>query len=235
VKGLQLGLAIAPGSGLMPSELQLEVQVRNTASVPRLLPVSACDQLRWTSFTVLHVRTVGRVFRYYLGGHVDIASLHPHGPVELAPGEVLRERVSFGTILQGAEVNERDAALGALLLAPREVELWVELADADSRFRFASAHVKHRFGLSSKGKAGRCVTQLTVGGSAACALLGDGTPWCWGTYPPGVRVEAEDNEVARPQPLRLLAGLVDISLGNAVLCGRTPAGAVYCAGGGLAV
>jgi hypothetical protein len=235
VKGLQFGLSIVPGSGLMPSELQLEVQVRNTASEQRLLPVAACGQMRWPTFVVLHLRTGGRVFRYHLGSFVDTADVHPHGPVPVAPGEVLRERVSLRDVLQNLEVRERDSALGALLLTPREVELWVELASEGGHFRLASGSLEHRFGLVSKGKpGGRCVIRLAVGGNAACALLGDGMPWCWGISPPGMNMGVEDNEVARPQPLRMLAGLVDMGMGGSMVCGRTPEGAVYCAGGGLA-
>lgn len=237
VKGVQYGLAIVPGSGAIPSELELDVQVRNTSSVKQQLPVQACSQLTWLSFTVLNVRVGNRVFRYPVGSRVDIANLHPHGPVELAPGEVLRERVSFKSILAGAEMSDRGAALGSLLLTPREVELWTELQGTTGRSRLASGRVKHGLGPPAKARpapAGRCATQLAVSGTAACALLGDGTPWCWGTSPPGMSTQVDDNEVHQPQPLRMLAGLVEIGMTGAVLCGRSPEGKVYCAGGSLA-
>ncbi|HEX8700588.1 MAG TPA: hypothetical protein VF815_17185 [Myxococcaceae bacterium] len=237
VKGLQYGLAIAPGSGTVPAELHLDVQVRNTSSTKQLLPVEACHHLTWLSFSVLHVRTGGRVFRYTIGGLVDTADVHPHEPVELAPGEVLRERVSFKDILQSLELDERDTALGKLLVAPREVELWVELLGTEGKSRLSSGRLKHRFSAVSKPRpalAGRCATQLAVTGYSACALLADGTPWCWGTYPPGTSSDTDDNEVAQPHPLRLLTGVAEIGVTGALICGRTPEGKVYCAGGNLA-
>jgi alpha-tubulin suppressor-like RCC1 family protein len=237
VKGLQYGLAIVPGTGALPSELQLEVQLRNTSSVKQVLPVEACSLVTWLSFTVLHVRVGNRVFRYTIGGLVDTADVHPHGPVELAPGEVLRERIPLGDILESPEMSERDSVLGTLLLEPREVELWVEFSGRVGRSRLASGRLMHRFGSVSTvrpGAAGGCVTQLVVSGATACALVRDGTPFCWGTYPPGVTSEDEDAEVAQPRPLRMLAGVVEIGLSGAVLCGRSPEGKVYCAGGNLA-
>jgi hypothetical protein len=237
VRGLQYGLAIVPGTGTVPAELQLDIQVRNTSSVKQFLPVEACPLLTWVSFTTLHVRAGSHVFRYTVGSLVDTADDHPHGPVEIPPGEVLRERVSLKDVLQSPELNERDSMLGKLLLEPREVELWVELAGTVGKSRLASGRVKHRFSSASKAKpapAGRCATQLAVSGTAACALLADGTPWCWGTSPPGTSTDIDDIEVARPRPLRMLAGAVEVGMTGAVLCGRMPEGKVYCAGGSLA-
>jgi hypothetical protein len=59
VEGVQSGLAVSPDSGPLPSELSLEVQVRNVTSEPRQLAVEACPHLRWTAFTILHVRVPG--------------------------------------------------------------------------------------------------------------------------------------------------------------------------------
>ena len=116
VKGVQYALAIVPGSGAVLAELELDVQVRNTSSVKQQLPVRVCAQRTWLSFSVLNVRVGNRVFRYPMGSLMDIASLHPHVPVELAPGEVLGERVSFKSILAAGEMNDRGSALGKLLL-----------------------------------------------------------------------------------------------------------------------
>jgi len=237
--GVQLGLAVAPDSGPLPSELRLEVQARNVTSTPRQLPVLACDSVRWTAFTILHVRVAsGRIFRFHIGSRIDIASLHPHAPVELPPGGLLRERFSLLPLVEFNGVGDQDSTLGSQLLAPQQVELWVELPRASGKPRLSSGHLKHRLGLPTVGgpPVGRqCVTQLAASSGSACALLGDGTPWCWGAHPPGLSGgDEEDTDVARPQPLRLLSGgLVELGMWGGILCGRTRQGTAYCVGGTL--
>jgi hypothetical protein len=238
VEGVQLGLAVAPDSGPLPSELSLEVQVRNVTSEPRQLAVEACPQVRWTAFTILHVRVAsGQVFRFHIGGLIDIANIHPHGPVALPMGEPLRERFSLLPLVSSHGMSDQDSALGRQLEAPQEVELWAEIPGAPGRPKLTSGRLKHRLGLPGPAippPAGRCITQLTASGKAACALLRDGTPWCWGGRPPGVRSTGEDTDVAKPQPLRLLAGgCAELGMSGGILCTRTLQGTVYCAGGSL--
>jgi hypothetical protein len=228
--GVRLGLALAPGSNELPSESSLEVLVHNTSSEPRLLPVSTCGHLRWTSFTTLHVRAAnGRVFRFHIGPLVDVASIHPHEPVRLAPGETLRERFSLRTVIRFHGLDETQADLWPLLLKPQEVVLWAGL---DSQY--SSGRLKHRFGLRPSAPAPSsksCVTHLSAGDKLACSLDGQGTPWCWGAAHPGLPAGASQTEAARPRALPLLAGaLVETGLRGHLLCGRTQAGAVYCAG-----
>lgn len=238
VDGVQLGLSIAPDSGPLPSELALEVKARNVTAEPRQLQVEACSQITWTSFTILHVRVAsGRVFRFHIGGMIDIASIHPHGPVALPPGGLLHESFSLLPLIPIHGMTDQDSALAVQFQAPVEVELWVEFPSAPGRPRLTSGRVKHRLGLpasASAPSAGRCVSQLSASGQSACALLRDGTPWCWGSGPPGIRVPRNDTDVATPQPLRLLAGgITELEISNGTLCTRTLQGTVYCTGGML--
>lgn len=84
--------------------------------------------------------------------------------------------------------------------------------------------------MGAPAKAGRCVSQIAAGGSAACALLRDGTPWCWGSQPPGAHgseEDAQDTQGHSPLPLRLLAGsTVELSME------RNIAGTAWCWGHG---
>ena len=81
------------------------------------------------------------------------------------------------------------------------------------------------------------MSRIAAGGSAACALLRDGTPWCWGSHPPGAHGIAENTQDKRglsPLPLPLLAGsTVELSMERNIACVRTSTGAGYCAGGTL--
>ncbi|RKH84060.1 hypothetical protein D7X99_10975 [Corallococcus sp. AB032C] len=234
VQGVRLGLAIVPSSGPLPTELELEVLAHNATSAPQQLPAQACGTVRWTSFTLLHLRTAnGRDFSFPIGDMVDLANVHPHGPVNLAPGETLRERFSLKHVVRKPTENARDAELWPLLEAPQQVELWVEFVGGSGGPRPRSGHLKHRLGLPATNvpvREGRCVSRIAAGGSAACALLRDGTPWCWGANPPGAHGTAE----RRPSPLRLLAGsAVALGMANGIECVRTATGAAYCAGGTL--
>lgn len=237
VKGVRLGLAIVPGSGPLPTELELEAVARNVTSEPQQIPVEACGTVRWTAFTLLHVRTAsGRVFSYPIGDRIDTADLHPHGPVNLAPGETVRERFSLKQVVRKPTEDPGDAELWNLLETPQQVELWMELVGGSGVPRMLSGHLKHRLGLPSTGapaQAGRCVSQVSAGGSGACALLRDGTPWCWGSNPPGAH-GTEDKRGPSPRPLPLLArGTVELGMEHNLACMRTSTGAVYCAGGNL--
>ncbi|WP_224371256.1 RCC1 domain-containing protein [Hyalangium versicolor] len=241
VKGVQLGLAIVPNSGPLPTELELEAVARNVTSEPQQIPVQVCSTVHWTAFTQLHVRTAsGRVFSYPIDELGDVADLHPHGPVNLAPGEMLRERFSLKRVVGRPTENPKDAELWNLLETPQQVELWMELVGGAGVPRRLSGHLKHRLGLpptKAPVQAGRCVSQIAAGGSSACALLRDGTPWCWGSHPPGARGtegDTQDKRELSPQPLRLLAGnAVELSVALDIACVRTFTGAGYCAGGNL--
>ncbi|MDC0714534.1 hypothetical protein POL68_39165 [Stigmatella sp. ncwal1] len=78
VKGVQLGLALVPSSGPLPTELEFEAVARNATAQPQQLPAQACSTVRWTSFTLLHVRTAsGRVFSYPIGDQpVNLGQRH---------------------------------------------------------------------------------------------------------------------------------------------------------------
>ncbi|NOK15904.1 RCC1 domain-containing protein [Corallococcus carmarthensis] len=239
VKGVRLGLAVVPSSGPLPTELELEALAQNTTSAPQQLPAQACNTVLWTSFTLLHVRTAnGRVFSYPIGAQGDVTNLHPHGPVNLAPGETLRERFSLKHVVKRPTENPGDAELWTLLETPRQVELWVEFVGDSGAPRIRSGHLKHRLGLPPAKvpmQEKRCVSQIAAGGSTACALLRDGTPWCWGAHPPGARGIGEDAPASRgPSPLPLLAGsTVELGVELDIACMRTSTGAAYCAGGNL--
>ncbi|EAU67091.1 hypothetical protein STIAU_2639 [Stigmatella aurantiaca DW4/3-1] len=83
-------------------------------------------------------------------------------------------------------------------------------------------------------RAGRCVSQIAAGGSAACARR---QPWCWGSNPPGAHGTAQDpqdTEGLPPLPLSLLAGnAIELSMEHNIACVRTSRGAGDCAGGTL--
>ncbi|MBZ4373177.1 RCC1 domain-containing protein [Corallococcus sp. AS-1-6] len=239
VRGVRLGLTLVPSSGPLPTEVELEVLAHNTTSAPQQLPVEACGTVRWTAFTLLHVRTAnGRVYSHPIAGLIDVADLHPHGPVNLAPGETLRERFSLKHVVGMPTERSRDAELWTLLETPRQVELWVELVDSAGVPRMRSGHLKHRLGLPATKepvREGRCVARIAAGGNAACALLRDGTPWCWGVNPPGAHGAGEDGQdTRRPSPLPLLAGsAIELGMEHGIACVSTRTGAVYCAGGNL--
>ncbi|MCY1040054.1 hypothetical protein OV208_01885 [Corallococcus sp. bb12-1] len=239
VKGVRLGLAIVPGSGPLPTELELEALAHNATSAPQQLSAQACDTVRWTSFTLLHLRTAnGRVFSYPLGAQGDFTDIHPHGPVNLEPGETLRERFSLKHVVKRPTEDSRDAELWNLLETPQQVELWVEFVGGSGGPRMRSGHLKHRLGpppTKEPVREKRCVSQIAAGGSSACALLRDGTPWCWGAHPPGAHGTGENAQDPRgPSPLPLLAGsAVELSMEHDIACVRTSTGAAYCAGGNL--
>lgn len=122
MKGVQLGLAIVPGRGPLPTELELEAVAHNATSQPQQRFVQACGTVSWTGFTWLRVRTAsGRTFRYPIGDNVDVADLHPHGPVKLAPGETIRERFSLKDVVRKPTENPGDAELWTLLETPQQV------------------------------------------------------------------------------------------------------------------
>ncbi|MCP3100226.1 hypothetical protein LZ198_15255 [Myxococcus sp. K15C18031901] len=241
VKGVRLGLAIVPSSGPLPTELELEAVAHNVTSAHQQLPVQVCGTVNWTAFIRLHVRTSkGRVFSYPVDALVDVDNLHPHGPANLAPGETLRERFSLKRVVRMPTENPGDAELWTLLETPQRVELWMDLVDDTGVSRIRSGHLKHRLGLPTTAapvQARGCVSRIAAGGRAACALLHDGTPWCWGSNPPGASGTAESSQApsgSSPSPLRLLTGaVVELGMEHGIACMRTSSGAGYCAGGNL--
>jgi hypothetical protein len=152
VEGVQLGLAVSADSGPLPSELSLEVQVRNVTSEPRQLAVEACPQLSWTSFTLLNVRVwcFGELLRDMPSQALAMT------PVEMKNLGRQVEEVAFGFRHTCARTAARGEAKGG------DVLCWGE----------AAADVSS---LSGKALA------LTAGDDFTCALTVDGSAWCWGS------------------------------------------------------
>jgi alpha-tubulin suppressor-like RCC1 family protein len=243
-EAVRLGVAIAEGTGPLPGDLALDLTLRNPTGKPQTLPVEVCGALGWPSFVRLQLVVTGgaggssgRAYHFRAGGLADTADLHPHTPLVLQPGQTLRQRVSLREVLSYyAEADPDRRLLGALGNAAG-LEISATLLGAAPAPR-----TSHRFTLPPAPEVrGVCARQLLVGGSQACVLLGEGTPYCWGQSPPGAPAHADpagpsgDGEVATPQPVGLLrrAG-VEAGLGRGSLCVVTAGREVYCAGPGLA-
>lgn len=73
-------------------------------------------------------------------------------------------------------------------------------------------------------------SQLTVGTNHACALLGDGTAYCWGSDAAAQLGNGNPGEVNHPTAVATATKFASISTGETVTCARTSAGQVYCWG-----
>jgi alpha-tubulin suppressor-like RCC1 family protein len=79
------------------------------------------------------------------------------------------------------------------------------------------------------------VAQIAAGGSHTCALLVDGSVWCWGAGGKGQLGNGSTSDSAAPVAVTGLPGAVQITAGGNLSggdtsCALTSAGAVYCWG-----
>jgi alpha-tubulin suppressor-like RCC1 family protein len=78
-------------------------------------------------------------------------------------------------------------------------------------------------------------TQIAAGGSHTCALLTDGSVWCWGAGGKGQLGDGSTSDSATPVAVTGLASAVQIAAGGNLFgggssCALTGAGAVFCRG-----
>jgi len=74
------------------------------------------------------------------------------------------------------------------------------------------------------------VVQVDLGSRFACALLSDGTVWCWGANAAGQLGSGTTEAVAAPQQVPGLTGVSQISLGSLTACALLSSGEVRCWG-----
>jgi alpha-tubulin suppressor-like RCC1 family protein len=73
-------------------------------------------------------------------------------------------------------------------------------------------------------------TSLSVGGGHACALTGDGTPYCWGANNGGQLGDSTVVHRAKPTPVNTTIKFSSISAGYAHTCGISTEGRAVCWG-----
>jgi alpha-tubulin suppressor-like RCC1 family protein len=74
------------------------------------------------------------------------------------------------------------------------------------------------------------VVQIAPGGDHTCALLNDGTVWCWGAGGSGQLGDGSTSNSAIPVEVTGLGSVVQIASANAFSCALTSAGYVRCWG-----
>ncbi len=100
-----------------------------------------------------------------------------------------------------------------------------QLGIADLDYTFPAA-------IPVEGLPGRAVA-VTAGGHHSCALLADGTVWCWGRNTNGQLGEAASGEEsATPVQVAGLSNVQAVSAGNSHTCAVLADGTVSCWGGG---
>lgn len=77
---------------------------------------------------------------------------------------------------------------------------------------------------------GVMVERVAAGRHHTCALLEDGTAWCWGENASGQLGDGSTADRATPQRVRGVRDLVEVSLGDRHTCARRVEGAVFCWG-----
>lgn len=73
------------------------------------------------------------------------------------------------------------------------------------------------------------VVKLAVGQAHACAVVADGTVWCWGSSYSG-QCGVVEEAVYTPVQVEGIANAVDLAAGDRMTCARTKAGKVLCWG-----
>jgi alpha-tubulin suppressor-like RCC1 family protein len=72
---------------------------------------------------------------------------------------------------------------------------------------------------------------IAAGESQACAVLEDGTAWCWGSNTKGELGTSDAPSTSEaPAPVRGVKDVVQISLGSQHTCARTKVGNIFCWG-----
>ena len=74
--------------------------------------------------------------------------------------------------------------------------------------------------------------QVASSVTAACAVMSDGTVWCWGANDAGQLGDGTRASRAAPRPVAGLRGAVEVDLGEAFACARLRDGTVRCWGDG---
>lgn len=75
-------------------------------------------------------------------------------------------------------------------------------------------------------------TQISIGGTSACAVLRDGTVQCWGDNGYGQLGDGSSNRRLVPGPVPGLTDVVQVEVGDVHACARKRDGAVLCWGAG---
>lgn len=76
------------------------------------------------------------------------------------------------------------------------------------------------------------LVDVAIGGSSACAVLGNGAVQCWGDNSYGQLGDGTRVAHLVPQPVPGLAQVVEVDVGDVHACARTQNGEVWCWGGG---
>ncbi len=76
-----------------------------------------------------------------------------------------------------------------------------------------------------------CVVQISAGKWHSCAILGDGTLWCWGDNFGGKLGDGTTAARLTPVPVTALgSGVVEVSAGDGHTCARKTDGSLWCWG-----
>ncbi|MEO7113374.1 MAG: hypothetical protein ABI183_23245 [Polyangiaceae bacterium] len=81
-----------------------------------------------------------------------------------------------------------------------------------------------------KGICGNKVVQISAGQTQSCALLLDGTVWCWGSQASGQTGVISADGTAAPQKISVLANIVEVYAFGSSACARDNNGDVFCWG-----
>lgn len=223
----RLRVVVAEGTGPLPGDLALDLSLQNTTGRPETLPIATCSALGWTSFVTLQIKVPGgQSYRFYASGRADLADAHEHTPLVLQPGQTLRQRVPLLEAVLHHPVGDADAALARSLGKLTSVEISATIAGGP-----AAPGVTYRFALPQvpAAKARACAQNVSAGPGAACSLLAEGTPYCWGSSAPGLSADAGDSEVATPQPVGLLRrSALEAGFAGSGLCALGARGEVFC-------
>lgn len=74
------------------------------------------------------------------------------------------------------------------------------------------------------------VERVSLGRYHSCALMGDGTAWCWGLNSAGQLGDGTTTDRTTPVPVSRVRDFVEVALGDMHTCARRIEGAVFCWG-----
>lgn len=80
------------------------------------------------------------------------------------------------------------------------------------------------------GKCGNKVVQVTAGVKVSCALLSEGSVWCWGRQDVGQTGQVSATTTPVPQKVAGMTNAVEVYAGDSTVCARDNSGDVYCWG-----
>ena len=78
--------------------------------------------------------------------------------------------------------------------------------------------------------AGPAILQVDMGDETACALLSDGTVWCWGEGQSGELGTAPSTTISPPVQIASLSNMTAVSVGQGAACAIDKASNLYCWG-----